>query len=203
MKLRTLLSSILLWLGVTAGSSFAATTVYTDRAAFDLATGAGLSFEGFSDASFDGFTLTPANAGGGVTNGQFIDRPTPGNNGVSTTFVFDSPITAFGANYDLSPGGSGNGLRFVLDGNEIVAQEISAPFDGFFGFVSDTSFSSLIVEAGSGPGRAETHFFDGLSFGIAAPVAPVPVPASLPMLLLALAAAFGWRRWQIRAGYPA
>lgn len=170
----------------------AATTIYTDRASFDLATGGNLSFEDFNDQSLDGFSGTSDAAF--FSNGGVRDRPTPG--GATTTFTFGGGgITAFGADYDLSPGGNGNGLRFVLDGNEVVSQELSAPYTGFWGFVSDTFFTTVRVEAGSGPGRAETHTFDNLSFGIAQPVAPVPLPAGLPLLLTALAGALGLSRW--------
>lgn len=180
---------------LSASTLTAATTVYTDRAAFDLATGGSLSFDDLNDASFNGFSIQ-SDAGFVQANTRWRDRPTP--NGATTTFTFGSGITAFGGDYDLSPGGNGNGLRFVLDGTEIVSQEISAPYVGFWGFVSDTFFTSVQVQAGSGPGRAETHNFDNFSFGVAATVAPIPVPAGLPMLLAALLGAFGLRRWQKR-----
>ena len=173
-------------------SATAATTIYTDRASFDLATGGNLSFEDFNDQSLDGFGATSDAAF--FFNGGVRDRPTP--NGATTTFTFGGGgVTAFGADYDLSPGGSGTGLRFVLDGNEVVSQEIAAPYTGFWGFVSDTFFTTVRVEAGSGPGIAETHDFDNLSFGVAQPVAPVPLPAGLPLLLAAMAGAFGLSRW--------
>lgn len=168
----------------------AATTVYTDRAAFDLATGANLTLEDFNDRSLDGFTLT-SNSAQIIRNSTLRDRPTAA--GATTTYNFGSGISAFGADFDLSPGGSGNGLRFVLSTGEIVSQELSAPYVGFWGFVSDTFFTSVRVEAGSGPGIAETHNVDNFSFGIADPVAPIPLPAGLPLLFSALLAAFGWR----------
>jgi hypothetical protein len=192
-----LLCGVAIALGVEAGGTSAATTIYTDRAAFDLATGGGLNFEDFSDATFDDTTIT-TNAPGSVflTGGQLRARPTPvALGGSNLQFAFNSPTTAFGGDFDLSPGGSGNGLRFVLDGNEIVSQEIGAPFTGFFGFVSDLSFSTVTVESGVGPGIAETHLIDNLSFGLAAPVAPIPLPAGLPLLLSGLLAFFGLRQW--------
>ncbi len=173
----------------------AATTIYTDRAAFDLATGGSLSFEDFSsgNASGAGFTTTNAFVNGA---GQLRGRPTIF--GSDVTYSFGSAITAFGGDFDTSPGGSGIGLRFTLDTGEVVSQELSAPYTGFWGFVADTSFSSVVASGGSGPGFAETHTMDNFSFGVAAPVAPVPVPAGLPMLLAALAAAFGLRQMQLR-----
>ena len=190
---------VLLALAVEAGGTMAATTIYTDRAAFDIATGGSLNFEDFSDATYENIAI--ASDAGFVTNGFFRDRPTPGrgnNAGDRTTYTFNTATTAFGGDFDLSPRGNGNGLRFVLDGSEIVSQEIGAPYTGFWGFVSDLSFTSVTVEAGSGSGRAETHNFDNFSFGLAAPVAPVPLPAGLLLMLSALFGFFGLRQWSRR-----
>ena len=197
MQVLKLILGIALALTIEAGGTSAATTIYTDRAAFDLATGGSLDFEDFSDATIENVTLS-TNAPGSVflTDGQLRARPTPAAlGGTNLEFGFASPITAFGGDFDLSPAGNGNGLRFVLDGTEIVSQEIGAPFDGFFGFVSDLSFTTITVESGSGPGIAETHLIDNLSFGLAAPVAPIPLPAGLPLLLSGLLGFFGLRHW--------
>ena len=178
---------------LSASAVTAATAIYTDVAAFDLATGGNLNMEDFSDTTFENVSISTNTAGSAfLTNGQLRARPTPG--GTTLTYVFDSPTTAFGGDFDLSPGGAGNGLRFVLDGSEIVSEEIGAPYVGFWGFVSDLPFTTLVVEAGSGPGIAETHLFDNLSFGVAAPVAPIPLPAGLLLLLSALIGGFGWHR---------
>ena len=172
----------------------AATTIYNDRAAFDLATGGSLTFEDFSDTTFENVSLATNEPGSAfLTGGQLRARPTPA--GTTLTYTFTSPTNAFGGDFDLSPGGAGNGLRFVLDGGEIVSEEIGAPFVGFWGFTSDLSFTTLTVEAGSGPGIAETHLFDNLSFGFSAPVAPVPLPAGLLLLASALFGFVGLRRF--------
>lgn len=190
---RLIIGIIFAWACV-VGSANAATTIYDNRAAFDLATGGSLTFEDFSDTTFENVSLS-TNEPGSVflTGGQLRARPTPA--GTTLTYTFDSPTNAFGGDFDLSPGGAGNGLRFVLDGTEIVSEEVGAPFVGFWGFVSDLSFTTLTVEAGSGPGIAETHLFDNLSFGFAAPVAPVPLPAGLLLLATALGGFFGLRRF--------
>ena len=175
----------------------AATTIYNDFTAFELATGAGLNFEEFDDLTFENVALTTNEAGSAfLTGGQLRARPTRA--GTTLTYNFTSPITAFGGDFDLSPGGDGNGLRFVLDGSEIVSEEIGAPYVGFWGFVSDVSFTTLVVQAGSDPGIAETHLFDNLSFGVASP-APIPLPAGFPLLLSALLGFFGMRHVGRRA----
>lgn len=200
MKVMQSVCALLCAMVIGTSSAIAATTIYTDRAAFDIATGGSLSFEDFSDAAFNNLTIqTDA---GFVANGLFNDRPTPDTatqTGARTTFDFGTSINAFGANYDLSPNGAGNGLRFVLGTGEIVSSEISAPYTGFWGFVSDLTFTTLTVGAGSGAGVAETHNFDSLSYGIAQPVAPVPVPAGLPLLVTAILGFVGFGRWARRS----
>lgn len=180
----------------------AATTVYTDRASFDLATGGSLSFEDFSGGSTSTGAFDVSGTGVFVTGGGAL-RGRPTLFGGTMTYTFASPISAFGGDFDTSPGGSGIGLRFTLGSGEVVSQDLLAPYDAFWGFVSDTTFTTLTVSGATGPGFAETHTFDNFSFGIAAPVAPVPVPAGLPMLLAGLLGAIGLRRWsQARAVSP-
>lgn len=185
-----------LGLAVFASVSSAATTIFTDRTAFDIATGGSLTFEDFNDGVLDGVGV--ATDAGGVVNGVWRDRPTTA--GASTTFTFGGGITSFGADFDLSPGGAGTGLRFTLDGNEVVAEEVIGTYSGFFGFISDASFSTILVESGSSigvpngfVGVAETHTFDNLSFGTPVTLAPVPLPAGLSLILAALGAVFGLR----------
>jgi hypothetical protein len=199
MKMGQVTLGVLSALAIEAGATSAATTIYTDRAAFDIATGGSLNFEDFSDTTFENVTID--SDAGFVTSGFFRDRPTPTNffqTGATTTYTFSTATTAFGGDFDLSPNGNGNGLQFVLSNGEIVSEEIAAPFDGFWGFVSDLSFTSVTVLAGSGAGRAETHNFDNFSFGLAQPVAPVPLPAGLPLLLSALFGFAGLRHWSRR-----
>lgn len=172
--------------------AFAATTVYTDRAAFDLATGGSLSFEDFSSGSTTTANFSVSGTGVFVTNGGAL-RGRPTINGNNMTYTFASPITAFGGDFDTSPGGSGIGLRFTLGSGEVVSEELSAPYNNFWGFVADTAFSTLTVSGGSGFGFAETHTFDNFSFGVAAPLAPVPLPASLSLMLASIGAIGGLR----------
>ena len=192
MKIWGLLTAVACLFSVYATAASAATAIYNDFASFELASGGALQFDDFSDTSFNGVSITTNQAGSAfLTGGQLRGRPTPA--GTTLTFTFDSPITAFGGDYDLGPGGNGTGLRFVLDGNEIVSEELGAPYVGFWGFVSDLSFTTVTVEAGSGPGIAETHLFDNLTYSFALP-APVPLPAGLVLLLSALCSFAGLRR---------
>lgn len=192
---KTLLTAVAV--GLFASATHAATSVYTDRAAFDLATGGTLAFDDFSSGSTTNANFSVTGNGVFVTNdGELRGRPTI--RGSDMTYTFSSPISAFGGDFDTSPGGNGIGLRFTLGSGEVVSEELSAPYDNFWGFVADTTFTTLTISGGSGFGFAETHTFDNFSFGIAAPLAPVPLPASLPLLFAAVAGLFGVQRWSRR-----
>lgn len=57
-------------------------------------------------------------------------------------------------------------------------------------------FDGSIVEYIEGPLSVNRIIFGTVG---GAPVAPVPLPASLPLLSLGLGLAFGWRRWSLQA----
>ncbi|MEJ6398108.1 VPLPA-CTERM sorting domain-containing protein [Yoonia sp. 208BN28-4] len=172
----------------------AATTFYTDRAAFDAATNP-LVVEDFADTTLV-TGLSVATSVGQAQDGIWRDRPTPV--GAQTTWSFAAPVTAFGADFDLSPGGQGTGLKFLLNGTTLLSQELQNFTPTFFGFISDDPFGSLLIQAGTAPVFyiAETHDMDNLSFGnvLAPPVAPVPLPAAVWMLLAGLGAVFSLSR---------
>ncbi len=198
-KIAHISSGILLALAIDAGAAAAATTIYTDRAAYDIATGGSLNFEDFSDASFQNMSI--ATDEGKVNGGRFNDRPELGIFGVSdatTTFNFSTATTAFGGDFDFSKGRNGSELSFTLSDGSFVSGEINASYDGFWGFVSDLSFTAVTVSTNSSGSNAKSYRLDNLSFGLAAPIAPVPLPAGLPLLVSALLGFFGLRRWSRR-----
>lgn len=172
----------------------AATTFYTDRAAFEAVTNP-LSVEDFADAALVA-GLSVVTSVGQTQTGFWRDRPTPA--GAQTQWSFAAPVTAFGADFDLSPAGSGTGLQFLLDGTTLLTQSLVTFTPTFFGFTSDVPFSSVVIQSAVAPTNflAETHNMDNLSFGtvLAPPVAPVPLPAAVWMLLAALVGVFGFKR---------
>lgn len=174
-------------LAVASLEAQAATTFYTDRAAFEAATQP-LTVEDFANGAFaPGLSVTTSDGRRLGGAGVWRDRPTPA--GATTTWSFATAVTAFGADFDLSPAGSGTGLRFTLDGTQELATQLWEIAPSFFGFITDSPFSSVRISSGdlSVFGIAETHNMDNLSFGDALVVpSTVPLPAGLPLLLAAL-----------------
>ena len=155
------------------------------RSDWEAAVGGVFDEEDFSDGTWQGVTVTAfgfGHFGFGVSGGHFNDRLTPFN---STEIVFDTPITAFGGNWDLTPGGSGLGIAIDVEG-ELVVQQIPDFFSGqFFGFLSDVTFTRIILTTGTQGGIAETFDLDNV---VSADTTPVPEPSTI---LLLCVAAFG------------
>lgn len=187
-----------LGLGLVADAT-AAAVVYTDKLSWETAIGGGATTEDFSDAILNGFSVSfigtgHSAPGQGVSGGVLNDRLVIGS---ATNFSFSGPIFAFGANWDLTPGGQGHGLKLFYDGN-LVAQEIANSFSGgFFGVVSSTAFDNVIVNAGSSPAVAETYRLDNLVFK--APANSVPEPSTLGLLGLSILGVFAARRRKAQA----
>jgi hypothetical protein len=164
-----------------SSSANASIITFTDRAAWESAVHGLFSEETFSTASTNGFTIDQIGGGhsSGIAGGVFHDRVVLDDS--YTTYNFNAAIYAFGASWDLTPGGAGQGLQ-LFAGSEAVSTQISNNYaGGFFGVVSTNAFSSFSVHSGSFSGSAETHDVDNLVFAAA-----VPEPESYAMLLAGL-----------------
>ena len=168
------------------GSAQAQYTIYTDRSAWEAAVGS-FAEESFSGAELNGFTITEVGSGHSyhVTGGLYWDRVVDGSS--YTIYAFESATTAFGADWNLLPGGLGQGLRLSVDG-VAIAPEISNAYTGFFGFTAAAAFDAVTVFAGSQGGMAESHSVDNLVYATAA---PVPEPSTY-LLMIAGLIAIGW-----------
>ena len=174
----TIRAALLAGLAMAAMPAQATTTIYTNQAAFNAAL-AGTTTEDFNDnVLVPGLSIT--SGAGSIIGGHFHDRPTRA--GPTTLYSFAHAINGFGAIFDLSPGGFGQGLKFSLDGVPL-GTEIYTNVNTFFGFISSTPFSAVLAEAGGNPGVAETHDLDNLQFGSVAAVGGVPEPASWALMI--------------------
>lgn len=166
-----------------ASASHAAIVEYFDQASFLAAAGA-TELEDFNGASLNP-DLTITSAGGSLGGGVWNDRVVLG--GDSATYSFGHDITAFGGFWDESPGGFGQGLIFTLNlagGGSVQTPTQLDGFTGqFYGFVSTSKFSSVVVGAGNSSGVAETHSLDNLSYSAAG----VPEPATWAIMLVGFA----------------
>lgn len=132
----------------------AASTVYTDKSAWEAAAGAYVT-EDFSDA-----TLNPGvsviSDQGYVTGGLWWDLVDDGdwfnnigNETWTTTWTFAVPIVAWGGTFDAyNPGGPGSSIKVTyVDGTSAVVGYISQnTSDTFWGFVSDEAFTQVRLE---------------------------------------------------------
>lgn len=178
--------------------SAATFTIYTDRTAFEAA------LASYTVETFAGNTTSSgvAIAGGSVSyaSNELNDQINDGVGATSTTFSFPAAITAYGGNWDLAgPGGPGTGIALAtFDGASTynVGTEIPNTLAGtFWGFISDTSFTQVLLSEGTQSAGVETYALDNLTTGVAA---AVPLPAGLPLLLSGFGAIGVLRRRRAR-----
>ena len=173
---------IMLLVTLFAGTTNAAIIdIYDGVGAGDLRSDWEIAVGSFNEEDFSGglsdFSITTTGSHS-VFNmvGDLSDRLTSNN---STIITFNSDVTSFGANWDLSPRGQGLGIQIDVNGI-LLALEIPRNFTGeFFGFTSDTAFSSIILTSGTQAGIAETYNADNFVYS-------VPEPATLALLGLGL-----------------
>jgi PEP-CTERM motif len=181
---------MILWAIPTA----AAPVFFTDRTAFDAASGGGLSFESFeadfspaASVVFADFTVSET--GGINALAQLRDFPGLGLNAVitdgtgglffddngtsiGTFFAFSSPINAFGIDLVSSPAST-----VTIGGSVSSSVTLAAGVPKFFGVIDLLgSFTSISFDASGGPNIG----FDAASYGA------VPEPSTLALATLGL-----------------
>jgi hypothetical protein len=195
MNSRGLWVAVAMLAGVSASSpASAGVTFYPDVMAWSTAVsalGGTVVMEDFTGAGPTAPGLTVVSSGyinhSSALGDAWHDTVAPG--GATTIWKFSSPTYAFAGSWDLqseSVDGPGTGLDLFLDGSLTKFASIDNSYANvFFGFVSDTAFTSLKVQAGSQPdGASETYEFSPLLF---AGVAAVPEPSTWAMLILGFA----------------
>lgn len=176
-----------------SGSANAAIVIYTDQG--QLAGQTSAVIENFDDQDIvSGLSIT-SNAGN-IGGGLFNDRLVAGS--AETTFSFAGGADSFGGIFDLSPGGFGQGIEFVLGlagGGTEVAARIRTE-SGFFGFTSTNRFNSVTLRGyDTVNGSAETYNLNNAQFGV---FSAVPEPGTWAMMLFGIGGVgFAMRR---RAG---
>lgn len=126
--------ALLLLTALTASTTQAATTLFHNAAAFNTAAGK-TTTETFSDGALAPDLSFTSNVGS-IGGGRFNDRTVLGS--AQTTFMFARSATSFGATFDETPGGFGQGLRFTING--VTAGTLDGANAGtFFGFTSTTA----------------------------------------------------------------
>jgi len=112
------------------------------------------------------------------------------------TWVFPSPVTAFGINHV-----SINTFTMVVGnfdgtGDQTIQIAPSGFSEGFFGLIGETTFTSIVFE-NTGPGTVDTYTLSDLTFG-GEPLSStvIPLPAAFPLFGtgLGILGFLGWRR---------
>jgi hypothetical protein len=195
----------LLAVGLLAGPMAANAAIISsvDRATFLAAVSGGTIGSQNFDALANGTILSTlggvtysASTGSPLVTNAFLTSTTPNGLGrtdvgffLSTdtaTFVFGSAITAFAIDINTFAN-TGGAYRAALNTGDLVTSLFEV-FSGtntgqFIGFVSNTPFTSVTINALTG----FSYTLDTLSYGDAAAVTGVPEPGTLALLGLGLA----------------
>lgn len=200
--------------------SAATINTFTDRASFNGATGVvqiedfnSLDIDGAvdTDNSFNGQDLVVGdltirndsnNPGRGLIDipphifGIFsVDGTANANFVVNKDFntvvlTFANAVTAFGADFAALNNADELSVEFEVNG-----ERISPPIQGetnvqFFGFTSDTSFTSVSLVGASDTSPFDGFAGDNITFGAAVEATVVPLPAPAALLIAAMSGLF-------------
>jgi hypothetical protein len=189
----------LVMLGVTlamfmswAATVSASTIVYTDKTAWENALGGQFLTEDFADdqlnAGVDFVSTESGHINPAQENYQDVLASTSQNEPM-TTWSFTPEITGYGGNWTLGgPGGSGNSLLVYIAGDSTAVGAISNDYNGgFWGFTSDTPFTSVKLVGGGGT-HQQHYSLDNMVYS------PVPEPGSLWLFSGGLMGLLAWRR---------
>ena len=148
--------------------------------------------EDLNDNVWDGATISfvgGGHTGLGVAGGKFGDRITTTN---STVIDYARPILAFGADSFMSDANNNSlGLIINTDSGPVPVEVPNSHAFDFFGFISDTPFSQIILTGGTQGGPVEEYMVDDV-----VTAQPIPIPA--PGILLAGVAIAGLAAGRLR-----
>ncbi len=188
-----------LCLGAPTVANAAVVTAYTNVASWSAAVTGTVVVEDFATATLlPGFSIrfgtnSPA---GSIAGGVYDDFASTQFNDLRNPLWRFASTNAFGADFDLAPGGRGAGLVLAVlfgDGTtstQSIANPVGGTFSGFLGLISNSPIASVRFDS---PGTGVEEFSaDNLRF-VAPGGGTIPEPASLALVGIALAAAFGTR----------
>lgn len=142
-------------------SSSATTIIYTDKIEWQNAVSGEFLTEDFADTLLNAgvsFVSTESGHINPVLECYQDVLASQSQNEPMTTWTFVPQIVAYGGDWTLGgPGGSGNSLSVYIADDSLYVGSISNSYNGeFWGFVSDTPFSSVTLVGG--PGTNQQHY---------------------------------------------
>ncbi len=185
-----------------------------ERDVFHSASAAGNLFSQNFDAIASGTTVNTINGvtysasqGNAVVTSDFL-ATTPPNGLGSTSFGYFGPtesavisfaavITAFAIDINTFAPNSGDYVATLNIGSTINSRPVyfgGSSFGEFFGFTSDTPFTSVTIRASAGGDALLPYTLDTLIFGEASNLrAAIPEPSTWILLAIGLGLLFAWR----------
>lgn len=150
-------------------------TVYTDKTEWENALRGQFAAEDFADDQLNvGVSFVSTESGHiNPAQGYYQDvLASQSQNEPMTTWSFVPQITAYGGNWVLGgPGGSGNSLLvYIADLSFYVGAIPNSYNGGFWGFISDTPFTSVRLVGGRGTNQ-QNYSLDDMVYS---PVPPKP-----------------------------
>ena len=162
--------------------SAAIITVYTDKTAWQNALSGPFDTEDFNDSQLNTGVSYVSNESGHINPAEYVYQDvlaSESQNEPMTTWSFTPQIVAYGGNWTLGgPGGSGNSLLIYIADTSVYVGAIGNSYNGgFWGFISDTSFSSVKCIGGGGSNQ-QNYRLDDMVYSW------VPEPATMSLLAL-------------------
>ena len=157
-------------------------TVYTDKTQWENALGGQFLTEAFEDSTLNtGVSFVSSESGHiNPTAQNYQDvLASESQNEPMTIWSFVPQISAYGGNWTLGgPGGSGNSLLVYIDDSSVYDGIIPNSYNGgFWGFISDTQFTSVKLAGGGGTNQ-QNYNLDDMVYS------QVPEPATMSLLAL-------------------
>ena len=160
--------------------SSATVTTYTDKTEWQNALGGEYLTEDFADTLLNPGVSYVSNESGHINPELECYQDvlaSQSQNEPMTTWTFVPRIVGYGGDWTLGgPGGSGNSLAVYIADDSLYVGFIPNSYNGdFWGFISDTPFSS--VRLVGGPGTNQQHYcLDDMVYS------PVPDPSTVELL---------------------
>lgn len=161
-------------------ASAAIVTIYTDKTGWENAVSGQFLTENFTDDILNTGVSFISSESGHINPAQECYQDvlaSQSQNEPMTTWSFVPAISAYGGNWTLGgPGGSGNNLLVYIADSSFYVGFISNSYNGgFWGFTSDTPFTSVRLVGGTGTNQ-QNYSLDDMVYS------PIPEPTAVSLL---------------------